>query len=145
MKRATKITCLCNWAEAISIHALVKRATLCLFLQRCQLADFNPRPREEGDKIFTIDFIFMCHFNPRPREEGDLNCLSASAPPCQNFNPRPREEGDNIHRAYNSRGRNFNPRPREEGDSGRCSAIYRLGNFNPRPREEGDTPKMILK
>ena len=55
----------------ISIHALVKRATYyrgAFIKKKC---DFNPRPREEGDKLVgDLDYDIE-HFNPRPREEGD--------------------------------------------------------------------------
>ena len=32
---------------------------------------FNPRPREEGDKVIFPFSSVTAHFNPRPREEGD--------------------------------------------------------------------------
>ena len=55
----------------ISIHALVKRATVknISTLQIC--GDFNPRPREEGDKNNLFKKSKSQNFNPRPREEGD--------------------------------------------------------------------------
>ena len=34
--------------------------------------NFNPRPREEGDKINGNIWGVVTDFNPRPREEGDL-------------------------------------------------------------------------
>ena len=54
----------------ISIHALVKRATLSPFAKFVP-RDFNPRPREEGDYIFRDSAALSGDFNPRPREEGD--------------------------------------------------------------------------
>ena len=33
--------------------------------------DFNPRPREEGDRIKIYKKTIAKYFNPRPREEGD--------------------------------------------------------------------------
>ena len=56
---------------SISIHALVKRATLDNVLLVVDLSDFNPRPREEGDKIYAPSDDYPYDFNPRPREEGD--------------------------------------------------------------------------
>ena len=100
----------------ISIHALVKRATLEQLVQPLDVEHFNPRPREEGDQIYDkltemraiisihalvkratfsayVYSIVFVNFNPRPREEGDVwilkNLFSSS-----DFNPRPREEGD---------------------------------------------------
>ena len=55
----------------ISIHALVKRATLRLFLYHLKPLHFNPRPREEGDDCFFSSICSGVNFNPRPREEGD--------------------------------------------------------------------------
>ena len=51
VKRATigRFTCFGNYS--ISIHALVKRATLNRQLTIEKSRDFNPRPREEGDSI----------------------------------------------------------------------------------------------
>ena len=71
MKRATYITTSLSQTLAISIHALVKRATLDNVFLVINLTDFNPRPREEGDEVFNVPVIFDCNFNPRPREEGD--------------------------------------------------------------------------
>ena len=34
-------------------------------------ANFNPRPREEGDLLNLHKKVFPMDFNPRPREEGD--------------------------------------------------------------------------
>ena len=35
-------------------------------------ANFNPRPREEGDAVAHTGTVSDVDFNPRPREEGDL-------------------------------------------------------------------------
>ena len=77
--------------------------------------DFNPRPREEGDRIPAGMILIHAYFNPRPREEGDATILSiksfvaisihalvkratmvwlANSRYHSYFNPRPREEGD---------------------------------------------------
>ena len=79
--------------KKISIHALVKRATLQAVKPAQQASYFNPRPREEGDVSSTAQDTACPHFNPRPREEGDSRY---SRPPIRagHFNPRPREEGD---------------------------------------------------
>ena len=57
--------------SAISIHALVKRATLITGIFGKIHIDFNPRPREEGDNYHVTAVPGQKHFNPRPREEGD--------------------------------------------------------------------------
>ena len=117
MKRAThSLSCL--WGLiSISIHALVKRATDGKLLPKQIKGDFNPRPREEGDRQFPGLTRSYRYFNPRPREEGDLFidyivpnlCISIHAlvkrathrlsllfKELKYFNPRPREEGDLI-------------------------------------------------
>ena len=55
----------------ISIHALVKRATLQAYRPLQPYRYFNPRPREEGDDSIELSQPQALHFNPRPREEGD--------------------------------------------------------------------------
>ena len=55
----------------ISIHALVKRATVTSLLALKKVTNFNPRPREEGDGVRDKGFCNQSNFNPRPREEGD--------------------------------------------------------------------------
>ena len=77
----------------ISIHALVKRATIASDSNIYGGFYFNPRPRKEGDQANTknlklhrisihalvkratnladIDGIMQMNFNPRPRKEGD--------------------------------------------------------------------------
>ena len=55
----------------ISIHALVKRATLGVCLVLSSEKYFNPRPREEGDDKSGKVIGNEVYFNPRPREEGD--------------------------------------------------------------------------
>ena len=49
VKRATLIECDGGKIWIISIHALVKRATSCVYRPIGE-DYFNPRPREEGDK-----------------------------------------------------------------------------------------------
>ena len=78
-------------------------------------AYFNPRPREEGDNLFT---------NPAYIAYISIHALVKRA--------------TNIRLRRNTAGYHFNPRPREEGDFKNIKIIKLLGNFNPRPREEGD-------
>ena len=93
MKRATLKNGEFAYMISISIHALVKRATL----QNCSTVgrrvNFNPRPREEGDLSLCNGGRSLRHFNPRPREEGD-KCFIKFILFSTYFNPRPREEGD---------------------------------------------------
>ena len=80
MKRATKTQILRQETHAISIHALVKRATIYKDNNIMLNKDFNPRPREEGDQVVIIYDNTVINFNPRPREEGDpLSVLVSSA------------------------------------------------------------------
>ena len=54
VKRATVFTKARYNIDNISIHALVKRATLALKDTSKKYVYFNPRPREEGDIMFQI-------------------------------------------------------------------------------------------
>ena len=56
----------------ISIHALVKRATIGNMGLAGVGSDFNPRPRKEGDFAVHKKTAQPQYFNPRPRKEGDL-------------------------------------------------------------------------
>ena len=49
VKRATVGKTVSDSKHTISIHALVKRATERRFINSAEFIDFNPRPREEGD------------------------------------------------------------------------------------------------
>ena len=72
VKRATILQIADELKKLISIHALVKRATYPLFRQDDIHPYFNPRPREEGDIITKTSKSTKRNFNPRPREEGDI-------------------------------------------------------------------------
>ena len=71
MKRATAYFDKAFNAAVISIHALVKRATVIPLPHVGNHVDFNPRPREEGDISEICSPYLHGDFNPRPREEGD--------------------------------------------------------------------------
>ena len=72
VKRATvKADSILN-VNLISIHALVKRATADDAELRCYIENFNPRPREEGDVVQCLRQSRKDDSNPRPREEGDF-------------------------------------------------------------------------
>ena len=71
MKRATYTFTTPPPSAYISIHALVKRATVILAVFFSD-DNFNPRPREEGDIITLCAGALQKYFNPRPREEGDV-------------------------------------------------------------------------
>ena len=71
VKRATIQSNRLPFPISISIHALVKRATACSLTAYLLVSYFNPRPREEGDFPTCRRKAFHFHFNPRPREEGD--------------------------------------------------------------------------
>ena len=93
VKRATLLLQVEKFHFLISIHALVKRATSFHCLYYTAPLYFNPRPREEGDALPWATLKARLHFNPRPREEGDRG-VAKSKHSCCYFNPRPREEGD---------------------------------------------------
>ena len=72
VKRATVVNNYIKVAGEISIHALVKRATIYKDNNIMLNTDFNPRPREEGDHGKKKNTRSAVYFNPRPREEGDV-------------------------------------------------------------------------
>ena len=102
------------------------------------VTDFNPRPREEGDRCYGNCSCRSGNFNPRPREEGDLAAFA-----------RPLFSDISIH-ALVKRATQLSPlivNPL-------CISIHALvkratlfldtsglflPDFNPRPREEGDS------
>ena len=101
------------------------------------LYHFNPRPREEGDKIydlkakiwnisihalvkratdvsFNASYIERISIHALVKRATFLRCMAI--PLTHYFNPRPREEGDVGHTKLGHYQTYFNPRPREEGD-----------------------------
>ena len=77
----------------ISIHALVKSATLAAGAGVAVPLDFNPRAREERDNKFFVDIVLFKNFNPRAREERD-RFFTPNNQSNGHFNPRAREERD---------------------------------------------------
>ena len=73
----------------------MKRATYAKNTALKSHFNFNPRPREEGDCIYSLVLHLCENFNPRPREEGDGVGIVKKIPLVY-FNPRPREEGDLV-------------------------------------------------
>ena len=72
VKRATVSAKFNAKRNVISIHALVKRATYPYCFLRVSDYHFNPRPRKEGDEQRRSDACRYRYFNPRPRKEGDF-------------------------------------------------------------------------
>ena len=100
----------------ISIHALVKRATLNDTTSSGTPADFNPRPREEGDGCVQNLASLYSYFNPRPREEGDLRAtVKGAGASLISIHALVKRATENT-AVYGKVHRYFNPRPREEGD-----------------------------
>ncbi len=56
---------------AVSIHAPVQGATLCLIILIPMVSSFNPRPRAGGDVARSRADLACTCFNPRPRAGGD--------------------------------------------------------------------------
>ena len=70
---------------------------MCITSLYCNLdADFNPRPREGSDHLYTAQYDNSTNFNPRPREGSDCICVSRISATLH-FNPRPREGSDPRH------------------------------------------------
>src|SRR5699024_10663400 len=77
----------------ISIHAPMKRATLCRKGWDCSNKHFNPRSHEESDGVVIPEDVGKLYFNPRSHEESD-NILKIIFPKKLDFNPRSHEESD---------------------------------------------------
>ena len=93
MKRATAKNTDTLMSTVISIHALVKRATVTDYVFQTATRDFNPRPREEGDQVNTKT-LKRHHISIHALVKRATKApLPRGCVPCD-FNPRPREEGD---------------------------------------------------
>ena len=66
VKRATVFTKARYNIDNISIHALVKRATFCFCSVSSSKLHFNPRPREEGDCALFDFFSDLYTFQSTP-------------------------------------------------------------------------------
>ncbi len=66
VKRATAQQYEAQLTRVISIHALVKRATNSTLSMLNAEANFNPRPREEGDKKQLIQKVKQSKFQSTP-------------------------------------------------------------------------------
>ena len=93
MKRATRHG---DWhfkKSDISIHALMKRATMQSILPIFGDFYFNPRPHEEGDRAAQKNFhgasISIHALMKRATYQ-----VCGYVKRCKDFNPRPHEEGD---------------------------------------------------
>ena len=106
----------------ISIHALVKRATLCRhctsYLQNISIHALAKRATEWQDAgknvlIISIHALakratytyqshgkFLKSFQSTPSQRGRPSPLPANWDWCMNFNPRPRKEGDSFCTLY---------------------------------------------
>ena len=72
MKRATECGDVWATAEEISIHALVKRATILQIADELKkLISIHALVKRATYPLFRQDDIHP-YFNPRPREEGDV-------------------------------------------------------------------------
>ena len=93
VKRATITPYSITPYQAISIHALVKRATrVIVFYLRSFLISIHALVKRATLRHYHRNSR-RGHFNPRPREEGDGE-LRQAWKAKNHFNPRPREEGD---------------------------------------------------
>ena len=65
-------------SRAVSIHAPVKGATDGRPISHCDLASFNPRPREGATMLMRTRIAELERFNPRPREGATLPAMPSS-------------------------------------------------------------------
>ena len=161
VKRATDCPTFSIKNGCISIHALVKRATNPIKQTTFSYKHFNPRPREEGDLLFSLFFfcfyIISIHalvkratyiFADRCNAFNiSIHALVKRAT-CKWRYTRKGSKAISIHALVKRatavsdwrKGlwQHFNPRLREEGDKSGDTSVKELSYFNPRPREEGD-------
>ena len=97
VKRATNVIMDFPEIQNVSIHALVKRVTARYsYLQMWQVS-FNPRPREEGDVFTKVSYnIVNVSIHALVKRATVSEKVKKGAK--LGFNPRPHEEGD--HRRY---------------------------------------------
>ena|GEM_PF-1827020 len=116
----------------ISIHALVKRATI------------TPEPVITSGQIsihalvkrataFITDVEYVNNISIHALVKRATQLLRQNSTCLFYFNPRPREEGDERHMVFVVLRRNFNPRPREEGDYYFSNTLYRIILFQSTP------------
>ena len=122
---------------SISIHALVKRATILCRRTVCRRYYFNPRPRKEGDTL-TVTGVAIADIS--------IHALVKRATPALidlldevgiSIHALVKRATEPLHNVSES-DMYFNPRPRKEGDFSAYVYGVVFVNFNPRPRKEGD-------
>ena len=110
------IKLLYNTPNGISIHALAKRATINDCFQLVDSGNFNPRPRKEGDFIFTCGIIAYGRFQSTPSQRGRLIVIPIPIIRCL-FQSTPSQRGRLFYNRFSQVFiLHFNPRPRKEGD-----------------------------
>ena len=115
VKRATLFIVCPQRNYRISIHALVKRATSHFAFIAFQLViSIHALVKRATARAIDTQVVLYISIHALVKRATYCNAV------CRH----------NI--------RDFNPRPREEGDYRRIQDSERLGDFNPRPREEGD-------
>ena len=104
------------FTTAVSIRAPAKRATVARAVAKEHLCRFDPRSREESDRMLVGAIAELKGFDPRSREESD-NCRHRPARWRCCFDPRSREESDGRLDMQCATIKSFDPRSREESDS----------------------------
>ena len=100
---------------AISIHALVKRATLAMYYVHGQFT-ISIHALVKRATLFSGWISSKNIISIHALVKRATHYLTVFRGLYRNFNPRPREEGDSTGDADDELIKNFNPRPREEGD-----------------------------
>ena len=130
--------------SAISIHALVKRATLELGLTQKQLG-ISIHALVKRATCSVKDFAVMIYISIHALVKRATALHVVSDTSTLYFNPRPREKGDSCgYRLCLTSLSDFNPRPREKGDILGAQNGDTIVYFNPRPREKGDKSPAVL-
>ena len=129
------------------------------------LTNFNPRPREGGDILYTLGSFDDAEFQSTPPRGGRLVAvdggvqvvlISIHAPArgatdgtsidfiTTEFQSTPPRGGRRGNGGTACGSKNFNPRPREGGDLVASGVNFAMMYFNPRPREGGDVILGVL-
>ena len=140
MKRATKVPVEKPDGQEISIHALVKRATIKQLMITASIP-ISIHALVKRATTILCQHMYIIKISIHALVKRATSFLHDGCPIlCISIHALVKRATFVINSAGFSK-RHFNPRPREEGDiivkrQSYCEQFY----FNPRPREEGDIP-----
>ena len=100
----------------ISIHTLVKRVTIIIFIVFSQIMNFNSHSRKESDYFEDVQHTALYYFNSHSRKESDKG-IPFEILKGEYFNSHSRKESDIIIIQFNIIIIYFNSHSRKESDT----------------------------